>query len=138
MQKTLAASPPKEAREYERYSAYMKDRGPHISRISVGPAPLAHESSIIAGSSRTHRTLAAKRVKGLRAWKALGEVWPTTRVQRCWVHKTAACTPRPTAAAADWRIVSSSVVFLTGTIWNVDNPLALAEGEKRKIRSVRQ
>jgi transposase-like protein len=22
-------------------------------------------------------------------WKALGEVWPTTRQQRCWVHKTA-------------------------------------------------
>ena len=22
-------------------------------------------------------------------WKALGEVWPTTREQRCWVHKTA-------------------------------------------------
>ena len=22
-------------------------------------------------------------------WKALGEVWPTTRDQRCWVHKTA-------------------------------------------------
>jgi putative transposase len=22
-------------------------------------------------------------------WKALDEVWPTTRVQRCWVHKTA-------------------------------------------------
>jgi transposase-like protein len=22
-------------------------------------------------------------------WKALGEVWPTTRAQRCWVHKTA-------------------------------------------------
>ena len=25
----------------------------------------------------------------LRFWKALGEVWPTTREQRCWVHKTA-------------------------------------------------
>ena len=24
-----------------------------------------------------------------RFWKALGEVWPTTREQRCWVHKTA-------------------------------------------------
>ena len=22
-------------------------------------------------------------------WKALGEIWPTTRDQRCWVHKTA-------------------------------------------------
>ena len=22
-------------------------------------------------------------------WKALGEVWPTTQEQRCWVHKTA-------------------------------------------------
>ena len=22
-------------------------------------------------------------------WKALGELWPTTREQRCWVHKTA-------------------------------------------------
>src|SRR6267143_996561 len=25
----------------------------------------------------------------LGIWKALGEVWPTTREQRCWVHKTA-------------------------------------------------
>jgi putative transposase len=22
-------------------------------------------------------------------WKALGEIWPTTREQRCWMHKTA-------------------------------------------------
>ena len=22
-------------------------------------------------------------------WKALAEMWPTTREQRCWVHKTA-------------------------------------------------
>lgn len=21
-------------------------------------------------------------------WKALGEIWPTCREQRCWVHKT--------------------------------------------------
>jgi transposase-like protein len=26
-------------------------------------------------------------------WKALAEVWPKTREQRCWVHKTA--NPRP-------------------------------------------
>ena len=26
---------------------------------------------------------------GLGFWKALGEVWPTTREQRCWVHKAA-------------------------------------------------
>ncbi len=26
---------------------------------------------------------------GLVFWKALGEVWPTTREQRCWAHKTA-------------------------------------------------
>jgi putative transposase len=26
---------------------------------------------------------------GLGFWKALGEVWPATREQRCWVHKTA-------------------------------------------------
>lgn len=25
----------------------------------------------------------------LGVWKALGELWPTTREQRCWVHKTA-------------------------------------------------
>ena len=24
----------------------------------------------------------------LGLWKAAGEVWPTTRDQRCWVHKT--------------------------------------------------
>jgi putative transposase len=23
---------------------------------------------------------------GLGFWKALGEIWPTTREQRCWVH----------------------------------------------------
>lgn len=26
---------------------------------------------------------------GLGFWKALGEIWPTTRKQRCWTHKTA-------------------------------------------------
>jgi putative transposase len=26
---------------------------------------------------------------GLGFWKALGEIWPTTREQRCWAHKTA-------------------------------------------------
>ena len=26
---------------------------------------------------------------GLGFWKAPGEVWPATREQRCWVHKTA-------------------------------------------------
>ncbi len=26
---------------------------------------------------------------GLGFWKALGEIWPTCREQRCWVHKTA-------------------------------------------------
>jgi putative transposase len=26
---------------------------------------------------------------GLGFWKALGEIWPATREQRCWVHKTA-------------------------------------------------
>ena len=31
----------------------------------------------------------AKAVGALGFWKALGEVWPTTREQRCWVHKTA-------------------------------------------------
>jgi transposase-like protein len=25
----------------------------------------------------------------LGVWKAIGEVWPKTREQRCWVHKTA-------------------------------------------------
>jgi putative transposase len=29
-------------------------------------------------------------------WQAIEEVWPTTRGQRCWVHKTAnAATPVP-------------------------------------------
>jgi len=31
----------------------------------------------------------AKAGGALGFWKALGEVWPTTREQRCWVHKTA-------------------------------------------------
>ena len=30
-----------------------------------------------------------RRRRGLGFWKALGEVWPKTREQRCWVHKTA-------------------------------------------------
>ena len=42
-------------------------------------------------------------------WKALGEVWPTTREQRCWVHKTAnvlnrlpkSYIPRPTGVTGD-------------------------------------
>ena len=33
-------------------------------------------------------------------WKALGELWPTTRGQRCWVHKTAmSSTNCPTASS---------------------------------------
>ena len=31
----------------------------------------------------------AKAGGALGFWKALGEVWSTTREQRCWVHKTA-------------------------------------------------
>jgi len=31
----------------------------------------------------------AKAGGALGFWKALGELWPTTREQRCWVHKTA-------------------------------------------------
>ena len=31
----------------------------------------------------------AKAGGALGFWKGLGEVWPTTREQRCWVHKTA-------------------------------------------------
>jgi putative transposase len=31
----------------------------------------------------------AKAEGALGFWKALGEVWPTAREQRCWVHKTA-------------------------------------------------
>src|SRR6516165_1863101 len=36
--------------------------------------------------------VAPKRAVGdgaLGFWKALAELWPTTREQRCWVHKTA-------------------------------------------------
>ena len=33
-------------------------------------------------------------------WKALGEVWPKTREQRCWVHKTVAPLPRDRGHAA--------------------------------------
>src|SRR5882762_8011695 len=41
--------------------------------------------------ARTCRRHACPRESGgaLGFWKALGEVWPTTREQRCWVHKTA-------------------------------------------------
>ena len=46
-----------------------------------------------------HRTLTMTNLLNLtHTTKALGEVWPTTRVQRCWVHKTAACTKTNRAA----------------------------------------
>src|SRR6266436_5214566 len=53
------------------------------------------------GAARLHRRRARKRAGlavapelavadgALGFWKALGELWPTTREQRCWVHKTA-------------------------------------------------
>jgi putative transposase len=37
----------------------------------------------------THAPTLAVADGGLGFWKALGEVWPTCREQRCWVHKTA-------------------------------------------------
>jgi transposase-like protein len=35
------------------------------------------------------RTRAGLAAAAARGWKALGELWPTTCEQRCWVHKTA-------------------------------------------------
>jgi transposase-like protein len=32
-------------------------------------------------------------------WKAAGEIWPTTREQRCWVHKTANVLAKLTKSA---------------------------------------
>ena len=44
-------------------------------------------------NSRSRASLRSLRKLGcdgaLGFWKALGEVWPKTREQRCWVHKTA-------------------------------------------------
>ncbi len=39
--------------------------------------------------------LRPERIKGIPNLlrKAAGEVWPKTREQRCWVHKTAECPP---------------------------------------------
>jgi transposase-like protein len=37
----------------------------------------------------THAPTLAFADGGLGFWKALGQVWPTCREQRCWVHKTA-------------------------------------------------
>src|SRR4051794_25588890 len=42
-----------------------------------------------APQSAVAKPALAKAGGALGFWKALGEVWPTTREQRCWVHKTA-------------------------------------------------
>ena len=57
----------------------------------------ARERAILAGSAaRSEAARADDRRRELAVadgalgfWKALGEVWPKTREQRCWVHKTA-------------------------------------------------
>ena len=38
-------------------------------------------------------------------WKAAGEIWPATREQRCWVHKTANVRPRAHAQARQFRAI---------------------------------
>src|ERR1700756_1525696 len=35
------------------------------------------------------RRFTSSRRSPLGFWKTAGEIWPTTREQRCWVHKTA-------------------------------------------------
>jgi transposase-like protein len=36
-------------------------------------------------------------------WKAAGEIWPTTRELRCWVHKTANVLAKlPKSQSSDW------------------------------------
>ena len=50
-------------------------------------------SELAWGDSDYHRELVASELAtadgALGFWKALPKIWPTTRGQRCWVHKTA-------------------------------------------------
>src|SRR3954471_22414064 len=46
-------------------------------RSGLAPAPAAAKPAL------------AKAEGALGFWKALGELWPTTREQHCWAHKTA-------------------------------------------------
>jgi transposase-like protein len=44
-------------------------------------------SAILPPYGRRSKSLVADGALGF--WQAIEEVWPTTRGQRCWVHKTA-------------------------------------------------
>jgi putative transposase len=44
---------------------------------------------VVAPELAVAKPALAKAGGALGFWKALGELWPTTREQRCWVHKTA-------------------------------------------------
>ena len=54
-------------------------------------------------------------------WKALGEVWPTTREQRCWVHKTVGIMMLIAGVAEIIKCVPSEswikVLFFAGGSW---------------------
>src|ERR1700694_3100339 len=50
---------------------------------------LAGAAARFAEPRSGHRAELAVADGALGFWKALGEIWPTTREQRCWVHKTA-------------------------------------------------
>ena len=50
---------------------------------------LQNRGLIIAPELAVAKPALAKAGGALGFWKALGELWPTTREQRCWVHKTA-------------------------------------------------
>ena len=49
----------------------------------------ANFCSISSGAGSTLRPELMIADGALGFWKAAGEVWPKTREQRCWVHKTA-------------------------------------------------
>ena len=52
-------------------------------------AGLARAASIYRPEAWRSRPKRAVGDGALGFWKALAELWPTTREQRCWVHKTA-------------------------------------------------
>ena len=63
---------------------------PHRSTLSGTPLPASPD-----GVSDKDRPQLAVADGALGFWKALEDVWPNTRAQRCWVHRTANSLNKP-------------------------------------------
>src|SRR6476661_1063489 len=57
--------------------------------LAGAAARFAEPRSGLAPALAAAKPALAKAGGALDFWKALGELWPTTREQRCWAHKTA-------------------------------------------------